>query len=167
MQRITAACLAVLTVSACQSPNGSASKPKGDSILPAAATSVAKAPPDSTTLGGSWWLQPVLPSDTAAGRTPTLHFDLGKSRFTGNTGCNSMRGQFWFSATDSSLSFGDKITLTRIACPGYNEPAFLRSLKNAAHYRLHNGVLTLFTDDRTPLSRWTRKPASAPKAIKT
>ena len=74
--------------------------------------------------------------------------------------------EFWFSKTDSSLSFSDKIATTKMACPGYNEPAFMKSLKNATHYRLNNGVLTLLGDDRTELSRWMRKPASAPKALK-
>ncbi len=163
MKLITAAsvCLAVL---ACQSPSGTPSAHKGDSIIPAA--TVAKAPPDTTTLGGNWYLQPVLAADTATGKTPILQFDLTKSRFTGNTGCNTMRGQFWSSKTDSSLSFSDKIIQTRMACPGYNEPAFMKSLKSASHYRLRNGILTLLSDNNTELSRWMRKPANAPKALK-
>lgn len=147
----------------CQSPNKEPAAHKGDSVRPAA---VKKAAPDTTTLGGTWYLQPVLPADTASGKTPALQLDLAKSRFTGNTGCNSMRGQFWFSKTDSSLSFSDKIVQTRMACPGYNEPAFLKSLKNATHFRLSNGELTLLSDERTELSHWMRKPASGPKALK-
>jgi heat shock protein HslJ len=153
-----------LALFACQSPTNQTVVHKGDSVIPAAA--LTKAAPDTTTLGGGWYLQPVLAADTATGKTPTLLLDLAKSRFSGNTGCNSMRGQFWSGKTDSSLSFSDKITMTRMACPGYNEPAFMKSLKSATHYRLNNGVLTLLTDDRTELSRWMRKPASAPKALK-
>jgi len=155
--------VACLVLWACQSPTAGPATTKGDSAVPAA--TAIKAPPDSTTLGGSWYLQPVLAADTAAGKTPTLQLDLTKSRFTGNTGCNSMRGQFWFSKTDSSLSFSDKIIMTRMACPGYNEPAFMKSLKNATHYRLRNGVMTLL-DDKTELSHWMRKPANPPKALK-
>jgi heat shock protein HslJ len=129
-------------------------------------TAAAKPVNDTTSLGGSWYLQPVLAADTAAGRTPTLQLDLAKSRFSGNTGCNTMHGQFWFSKTDSSLSFSDKITMTRMACPGYNEPAFMKSLKSTTHYRLRNGVLTLLTEERTELSHWMRKPANPPKALK-
>ena len=148
---------------ACQSPHGGPVAQKGDSVLPA---TVKKAVTDTTTLGGSWYLQAVLPADTASGKTPVLQLDLAKSRFTGNTGCNSMRGQFWSGKTDSSLSFSDKIVLTRMACPGYNEAAFLKSLKNVTHYRLSNGMLILLSDERTELSHWMRKPASAPKAFK-
>ena len=39
--------------------------------------------PDDTTLAGKWVLQPVLPSDTAAGRVPVLNFNLKTKRFTG------------------------------------------------------------------------------------
>src|SRR5258708_292692 len=157
----TAFCLAFL---ACQSPKNDPAAHKGDSVLPAAA--VAKTAPDTTTLGGSWYLQPLLAADTATGKTPTLQFDLAKSRFSGNTGCNTMRGGFWSGKTDSSLSFSDKIVMTRMACTGYNEPAFMKSLKSTTHYRLRNGVLTLLADERTELSRWMRKPATAPKALK-
>ena len=162
MKVIAAATL--LFLGACQSSTNGSGARKGDSIIPAAA--VKNTSPDTTTLGGSWYLQPVLPSDTAAGKTPTLQLDLAKSRFSGNTGCNTMHGQFWFSTTDSSLSFSDKIAMTRMACPGYNEPAFLKSLKSANRYRLGNGTLTLIGDDRTELSHWIRKPANPPKALK-
>ena len=147
---------------ACQSPNREPAAQKGDSVVPAA----KKAAPDTTTLGGGWYLQPVLPADTASGKTPTLQLDLAKSRFTGNTGCNTMRGQFWSGKTDSSLSFSDKIILTRMACTGYNEAAFLKSLKNVTHYRLSNGMLILVSDQNTELSHWARKPANGPKALK-
>ena len=158
------AVVTVLVLGACQSSTNTSVAPGGDSILPAAA--VKKTSRDTTTLGGNWYLQPVLPSDTATGKTPTLQLDLAKLRFSGNTGCNTMHGQFWFSTTDSSLSFSDKIAMTRMACPGYNEPAFLKSLKSANRYRLDNGTLTLIGDDRTELSHWIRKPANPPKALK-
>jgi heat shock protein HslJ len=155
---------ASLFLFACQSPATGPSARKGDSIIPAAA--ITKIANDTTTLGGNWYLQPVLPADTAAGKTPTLQLDLAKSRFTGNTGCNAMHGQFWFSNTDSSLSFSDKLLTTKMACTGYNEPAFLKSLKNTSHFRLQNGVLTLLSDERTELSHWMRKRSAAPKALK-
>lgn len=149
---------------ACQTPTVGPTGRKGDSIIPAA--SVTKIANDTTSLGGSWYLQPVLAADTATGKTPTLQLDLTKSRFSGNTGCNPMHGQFWFSKTDSSLSFSDKMLTTKMACTGYNEPAFLKSLKNTTHYRLQNGVLTFLSDERAELSHWVRKPGNLPKAFK-
>lgn len=108
----------------------------------------------------------MLPSDTAAGKVPTLDLNLEKSRFSGNTGCNNMHGEFWFSKTDSSLSFGDKMNITKKSCTGYNEPAFIKSLRSAGRYRLRDGVLTLLSDNNTELSHWVRKPGMGPKALK-
>ena len=126
-----------------------------------------RAAPDTTSLGGPWYLQPVLASDTAAGKVPILRLDLAKSKFTGNTGCNNMRGSFWYSKTDSSLSFSDKIITTKMACPGYNEPAFMKSLQHTSHYRIRNGVLTLLADDNSELSRWMRQRYKPAKTNKT
>ena len=159
MKYFSAACWLILL--ACQSPAGGPSQK--DTV---ATVAVEPQAPDSTTLGGAWFLQPVLPSDTGAGKTPRLQLDVAKSRFTGNTGCNTMRGQFWFSKSDSSLSFSDKIITTKMACPGYNEAAFIKSLQHANHYRLRNGVLSLMADDNTELSRWLRKPSVQPKTSK-
>jgi len=155
----------VLAFAACQTPT---SGPTHRLAAPDTVVSVARiaTPPDTTTLGGTWFLQPVLPSDTATGKLPTLVLNLDKSRFTGHTGCNTMHGEFWFSKTDSSLSFSEKISTTKMACPGYNEPAFMKSLRSAGRYRLRNGVLTLLSDDNTELSHWVRKPGTAPKALK-
>src|SRR4051794_20827797 len=60
-----------------------------------------------TTISGSWVLQPVLSSDTAAGRIPKLNFNLATKKFTGNTGCNEMSGNFFI--TKDSLSFNEQI----------------------------------------------------------
>jgi heat shock protein HslJ len=148
---------------ACQDRGDSNEKKADTTATTALTTHVA---PDTTTLGGTWYLQPVLASDTAAGKVPILQLDLKKSKFTGNTGCNNMRGSFWYSKTDSSLSFSDKITMTRMACPGYNEPAFVKSLQHTNHYRLRNGMLTLLAEDNSELSHWTRQRAIAAKVNK-
>src|ERR1700693_5811783 len=115
--------LPVLFLLACQSPGGSSPKQQDT------ATATVLPPPritDTTSLGGAWVLQPVLDSDTATGKIAWLDLDVAKSRFVGNTGCNSIKGQFWFSKSDSSLSFGDKFAVSKMTCPGYNEPAFLK-----------------------------------------
>ena len=157
----------LLPFAACQGPvNGPAVPGPARNMVIAVAVKI-KAPEDTTTLGGSWVLQPMLPSDSATGKLATLDLDLAKSCFSGNTGCNQMHGQMWFSKTDSSLSFSDKIVMTKMACPGYNEAAFLKSLRSTGRYRLRDGVLSLLSDDNTELSRWTRKAIAAPKALKT
>jgi heat shock protein HslJ len=77
-----------------------------------------------------------------------------------------MNGKFRFSANDSSLSFSDKIVTTRMACTGYNEKAFIKSLLLTTHYRLRNGVLTFLAEDNSELSRWARKPATLARSEK-
>jgi heat shock protein HslJ len=153
-----AACLILSLSLACQQPETKSTARD----TAATASSAAKTPvaPDTTVLDGGWYLQPVLASDTASGKRASLQIDLKKGRFTGNTGCNGMNGKFWYSATDSSLSFSDKLVSTRMACPGYNEKAFIKNLLLTTHYRLKNGILTLLAEDNTELSRWERKPST-------
>lgn len=155
-------CLCLLL--ACQQPASHQAAAVSDTAL--AATPV-QGPPDTTTLRGGWFLQPVLASDTATGKTASLRFDTGKRRFTGNTGCNNISGEFWFSDKDSSLSFSDKLLTTKMACPGYNEKAFIQSLVHTTHYHLNNGILILLSDNNAELSRWGRQqsvPAKTNKA---
>jgi heat shock protein HslJ len=170
MKTLFGACL--LLAIACQSPTdqhpaGGADSAAGSGSTPTSAT-VAQGveKPDTTSLGGQWYLLPVLASDTATGKTPEIRLDLKKSHFAGNTGCNNMNGQFWFSTHDSSLSFTEKFAMTRIACAGYNEQGFIKSLKNTNHYRLKKGILILMAD-ATELSRWARKEAVSAKTGKT
>ena len=115
----------ILGLSACQQGAGNQA-PAAVSDTTAAMPAAVKIP-DTTTLGGGWYLQPVLASDTAAGRVAFLQFDPGKTHFSGNTGCNPMGGMFWFSKNDSSLSFNDKMITTKMACPGYDEHSFFKA----------------------------------------
>lgn len=108
-----------------------------------------------SSLNGQWYLQPILPSDTASGQIPTLRFNLKNKTFSGNTGCNTISGSF--ALTDSSLQFNDNVKLSKKICTGYNEAAFLKNLFMANRYSIGDSVMTLWFD-RTQLSRWTRKP---------
>jgi heat shock protein HslJ len=157
---LISACLLALMV--CRQP---VARQTASSAEPSVAR-VVTGPPDTTTLGGTWFLLPVLPSDTATGMTPTLRLDLSKTHFTGSTGCNRMSGVFWYSGKDSSLAFNDKFITTKRACPGYDEKAFIKSLLHTDHYRLQNGRLTLLSDGNTELSRWTRKERAPAKTAK-
>lgn len=156
----------LLIFAGCQNAGPAHTAKTDDTLATVARIGTPPGQRDTTTLGGMWYLQPMLPSDTAAGKVPTLDLNLEKSRFSGNTGCNNMHGEFWFSKTDSSLSFGDKMNITKKSCTGYNEPAFIKSLRSAGRYRLRDGVLTLLSDNNTELSHWVRKPGMGPKALK-
>lgn len=108
------------------------------------------------TLNGEWFLQPVLPSDTATGQFPSLKFQLSANKFTGNTGCNTMNGTIRH--TDSTLQFNENIRVTKKICTGYNERAFLQNLLMTNYYIFEDSVLIL-RFNQTELSRWTRKPS--------
>ena len=154
--------MACLAMFACQQPQ--AKNTSRDSTIKdsAAMAATPKRPVilDSTVLDGSWYLQPVLASDTATGKIATIQFNVKKAHFSGNTGCNNMNGKYYFSIVDSSLSFSDKLVTTRMACIGYNEKAFLKNLLLTTHFKLKKGVLILLADDNTELSRWERKPSA-------
>ncbi|MET0242562.1 MAG: META domain-containing protein [Flavitalea sp.] len=111
---------------------------------------------DTGSLAGTWYLVAALPSDTAAGRVPVITFNATAKNFGGNTGCNTMRGTY--ESTDSTLNINEQIITTKMACPGYNEDAFLKSLPKTTTYRFENGMLILLAD-KAELSRWTRTPA--------
>lgn len=120
----------------------------------AAAQSTNKTVVDPAVIAGDWYLQPVLPSDTATGHIPMLSFDIAKKKFKGFTGCNEMSGSF--QASGDALSFDKEITTTRIACEGFNEKEFISNLLRVDHYQVKEGVLILLID-KTPISKWMRK----------
>ena len=107
-----------------------------------------------TSINGEWFLQPVVPSDTATDKVPVIIFDLAKGTFTGNNGCNKMNGKI--TIRKSSLSFNDKIMTTKMACQGYNEQGFMKNLLKTDRYKIEGGLLILMSGT-TELSKWTRK----------
>lgn len=109
---------------------------------------------EAAMIAGDWFLQPVLPSDTAAGHIPAISFDLTKKKFKGFTGCNDMSGNFVVSG--DALSFDKDITTTKVACEGFNEKEFITNLLRVDHYQVKEGVLILLID-KTPISKWMRK----------
>ena len=118
---------------------------------------------DTTRLDGTWYLQPVLASDTATGHIPFITFDVKKKRFSGHTGCNRMSGRF--ELTGKTLGLDSNIVTTKMACTGYNESAFIKSLLHTNGYKFDNGQLVLLFD-ATELSRWDRVARPAPRMRK-
>ena len=112
-----------------------------------------------TTLEGNWQLQPVLASDTASGKIAEINFSLLQSKFTGNTGCNRMSGSFI--RNGNVLKFDEQVMTTKMACPGYNEKAFMDNLFLTNNFKIENGVLMLMNNE-TALSKWVRKLSPAP-----
>jgi heat shock protein HslJ len=135
------------------------------SLLLAGAIFAQKTPGSNSSepLNGTWYLIPSLPSDTAAGRIPTISFNPKTHKFTGNSGCNSMRGDF--QSADSSLKFSEQIILGKMACPGFNEAAFIKNLINTNRFSIKDGELILMFDE-TVISRWSRTPVKQVRMYK-
>jgi heat shock protein HslJ len=112
---------------------------------------------DTVSLAGEWFLVPVLASDTAAGKLPSIRFNLALRKFSGFTGCNQMSGSFTLQA--DQLHLDQNISFTKTVCPGYNEKEFITNLLRVDHYKIKEGVLWL-TTDQTPIAKWMRKPDS-------
>lgn len=108
---------------------------------------------DTASIAGNWYLIPVLPSDTAAGKIPTLNFDLTAGRFSGNNGCNAMSGSFFIK--EDALRFGENMVSTKMACQGYNEKPFVDNLLKTNRFMIKDSVLQLMYNT-TILSKWTR-----------
>lgn len=94
-----------------------------------------------TALTGSWQLQ-APNADNTGTEIPTLTFNAGNNTVTGTTGCNNLSGTYTLES-NHALAFGEQLIVTKKACPGYNEKAFLDNLTSTNNYRISSGVLEL------------------------
>lgn len=115
----------------------------------------------STTLPltGNWELNyilfPASPFEKLfPDRKPTLSFEVAGGRFSGSTGCNRFNGSL--TTNGSTIRFPENMALTRMACPGNGESAFLDVLKKVNRYALSDDTLTLIMGD-IAIMRFTRK----------
>jgi heat shock protein HslJ len=119
-------------------------------------TQQQKTKSDTLTLAGDWYLRPVLPSDTAAGKLPMLRFEPRTGKFLGSTGCNQMSGSF--STKGDQLSFDKNINTTKLACEGYNEKEFLSNMLRVDRFKIKDSSTLQLLIGQTPVSEWSRKP---------
>jgi len=104
-------------------------------------------------LAGKWYLQRDFTNDSANLRIPEIKFDIMQNRFSGSTGCNQMSGSFM--VNEKTLHISDKMIITRMFCPGYDEMNFLKNLLRTDGYHFENGLLIL-TSGNSIISRWSR-----------
>lgn len=145
----TALCILLLAAFGCNygANNGQPTVSETPAI-PAASTWQAGNTPD-----GKWKLVPAMPSDTATGKVPFLNFAMDSKRVTGNTGCNNFSGTF--NIDKNSLTFNHDFISTKMACPGYDEAAFERSLLRTNNFEINGDTLCL-KENATPLSYWVK-----------
>ena len=77
-------------------------------------------------------------------RKPELQFTAADNNVSGTTGCNRLRTSY--SIKGQRFSFDKNIITTKMACPGYDETAFLNALTQVNQYRLTEGQLQLLQD---------------------
>lgn len=96
-------------------------------------------------LNGSWQLQMIFASDNNWTNVPSMSINLTDRTFSGNSGCNNIKGQFTISG--SYLGFDKNIISTKKACASaadnLYEKGFLSALLKVNKYTINNDELEL------------------------
>lgn len=108
--------------------------------------------PDAvSSLDGSWALNYISGRRIAfdglyPDKKPLITFDAANKKVSGNTSCNNFTGRFTFDA--HTISFAEPLAMTRMACPGEGEQAFMDMLKKVNAYAItDNNTLTFLMGD--------------------
>lgn len=114
----------------------------------------------SNQLEGRWELTLFTPggkefAEMAGQRRPELIFRTAEKKVSGTTGCNQLSGSYTVSA--SSFQFGTHMALTKMACPAYDETAFLNALTSINRFVINNDQLQ-FLQDSTLVMTFSKKP---------
>jgi heat shock protein HslJ len=111
-------------------------------------------------LSGTWELNYISGSKIAfdglyPGKKPQLIFaSAAPEEFSGNTGCNSIRGKFY--ANDTEIKFKEPMAMTKMYCESGGEQAFLNMLKKVNIFNLSSNTLTFLADD-VEVMRFSKK----------
>jgi heat shock protein HslJ len=106
---------------------------------------------ENPNLYGGWTLSVFQPAQKKTlaewfgTRVIELRFEKDGNTVSGTTGCNRFQGTY--TADTANLTFTQNRALTRMACPGYDEQLFLRTLNQINRYRLIEGQLELMQNE--------------------
>jgi len=78
-------------------------------------------------------------------KKPQITFDAAKNKVSGSTSCNKFNSSFTVNA--SSINIADPVTMTKMACAGDGENAFLNMMKKINKFSLSGNTLNLLIDD--------------------
>ena len=102
---------------------------------------------------GKRWRLSTIKGVAITGGDAYIEFDQANKRFTGNTGCNRMSGQFELSGSQIKPS---RVISTRMACLDSGkmqvESDFTRALESVTRFELDNNNLRLFSDGQEVLT---------------
>jgi len=96
-------------------------------------------------LQGKWQLENLWGMDSSKLKPAFITFDFDSSRFTGNTGCNSIAGRF--TLRNELLIIDRNIISTKMACPGYNDQHFITLLLKINKFTMDDRTLELSQDN--------------------
>jgi heat shock protein HslJ len=110
-------------------------------------------------LQGRWELTLFAPggkefAELFGQRRPELEFNTTEKKVFGTTGCNQLSGNYTVSG--SSFQFGTNMALTKMACPTYDETAFLNAMSSVNRFLIRNDQLQLLQDS-TLVMAFTKK----------
>ncbi len=145
---------ATVTNSSSTNPITDATNPANQDTIPVITDSA---------LSGTWQLQ-LKKNEKLPVEAPTITINMADKSFYGNTGCNNMSGTFTLDK-DNQIIFGPDIIMTKKACPGYNEKAFITNFTQTNRYRVKNGVLLLMNNDEV-LTTWVKEANTKDSANK-
>lgn len=97
--------------------------------------------PMAASLNGNWQLQMLFATDNNWTKAPNININLSDHTFSGNSGCNIIKGKF--TLDDNYISFDKNILSTKMACPGSYEKTFLSALLKINKYTINKDGLEL------------------------
>ncbi len=106
---------------------------------------------------GSWNLSSLANTQITEdfpNKLPSLTFEPVTKKFTGNSGCNNIFGDF--TTNNNSLKFGNSAS-TKMFCEGVSETKFTQALDKANSYKISNNVLTIYDSENKELMSFTKK----------
>ena len=92
-------------------------------------------------LNGNWQLEMLFSSDNSWSKQPFINININDKTFSGNSGCNSIRGKF--TIAENYIGFDKNIVSTKMACRGSYEKTFLDALLKINRYTINKDELEL------------------------
>ena len=121
---------------------------KGDLLL--AKFNAAATSDNSTMLQGNWQLNYISGKRITfdglyPDNKPQITFNFIKNEVSGNTSCNKFSSSFTVNA--NSINIADPKAITRMACAGEGESAFLEMIKKVNKYSVSGNTLNFLIGD--------------------
>jgi heat shock protein HslJ len=96
---------------------------------------------NTLSLNGNWQLQMLFSSDNNWAKPPNININITDKTFSGNSGCNSIRGKF--TIVNDYIGIDKNIVSTKMACQNNYENTFLAALLKINRYSISRDELEL------------------------